>query len=111
MFQVIFISNNEDAEMILKRIHSNWSRADSPIVIEDLDHDDTMEFLKMQLFPQEKLENSTISYEDMHKIYDAVGGRIQYLVMFKRGRFEFFIKKIFSIVIALKTLKFLIHSV
>jgi len=82
--KIILISNNEDAEIILKKTHSNWSRADSPVVIDDLNHDETMTFLKTQLFPREESIDSTIKECDFEKIYQTVGGRIQYLVMFKR---------------------------
>lgn len=86
--KIIFICNTEDAETILKKIHSNWSRADSPVVIEDLNRNETLAFLKLQLFPNEKTNDSPIKESDYERIYDAVGGRIQYLVMFKRDASE-----------------------
>lgn len=83
--KIILVSNNEDAEMVLKKVHSNWSRAESPIIIEDLDHDEAIAFLKSNLFHQESnLVANTLTDEDYEAIYNAVGGRIQYLLMFKR---------------------------
>ena len=88
--KVIFISNDEETEMLLLAHASNWSRAASPISVGDLSKEETIAFLTSAQY----LENpgtcerasaiTPMDHERAERIYSVVGGRMSLLVCCKR---------------------------
>lgn len=85
--KVIFINNDEDTEQLLHKNSSSWSRAGTPITVDDLTREDAIEFLMTSPFLETSVNENNrrvMSSEDATRVVNLVGGRIVHLVTFKR---------------------------
>jgi hypothetical protein len=95
---MVFINNEEETEALLQKNPSCWSRLATPIIVEDLNNNEAVEFLTAANFMEQdaKSSKSTIRpaidtampLERAKRIVDLVGGRILHLIEFKRAWFR-----------------------
>ena len=94
--KVIFVNNDEKTEAILQNNSSCWSRVATPIIVEDLEYEEAVEYLTAEKFMEQELvvnsgsSNETAARgslppETAGQIVDLVGGRILHLIEFKRA--------------------------
>lgn len=85
--KVIFVNNDEDTEQLLHRNASSWSRAGTPLIVNDLSDEEAKAFLTTPPFletSQSDANKKTMSEEEAGQVVQLVGGRMVHLVMFKR---------------------------
>ncbi len=89
--KLILVSNDEKTDTLLQKNQSCWQRAEAPIYVNDLEHDEAISFLLSDLFPQENNVGHKVAHmtkNEAEKVYSFVGGRVQYLLIFKRDWIE-----------------------
>ena len=92
--KVILVSNEDSTEMMLQQHHSNWSRAATPISIGDLREEEAIRFLTSPGLYEYQIEAEgggalpRMSEAAAREVYAEVGGRMHYLVTFKRDWME-----------------------
>jgi len=90
---MIFVNNDEQTESLLQKNASCWSRLATPIIIEDISDDETVDFLLLNHFMEQGLiaesscpqKATSMPLERASKIVDLVGGRMLHLIEFKRA--------------------------
>jgi|SRR6218665_122456 len=85
--KVVFVNNDEDTEQLLHKNASSWSRAGTPLIVNDLSDEEATTFLTTPPFLETSHLDSnmtTMSPEQAAKVVELVGGRMVHLVAFKR---------------------------
>ena len=85
--KMVLINNDEETEMTLQKNSSSWSRAATPIVIDDLTREEAIKFLRTGTFLESDGTSSAsakMSFEHASEVVNLVGGRIIHLLTFKR---------------------------
>ena len=88
--KVIFVSNDEETEKVLKQSSSSWSRAAAPLCVGDLTQEEVKEYLGLKEFMESSTKNDKqkiahqMPIELVQKIYQSVGGKIHFLIQCKR---------------------------
>ena len=81
--KVVFVTSHDRSQNILEKSQTDWSRADAPIFVTDLDQASATKLLKSDLSPDGSGGGALNDYQAKH-IHDLVGGRMQDLLYVKR---------------------------
>lgn len=85
--KVIFVNNDEETEQLLHKNASSWSRAATPLIVDDLPEEEARTFLTTPPFLETShsaANKKTMTQEQAAQVVELVGGRMVHLVAFKR---------------------------
>ena len=86
--KIVFVTNDDETELIMQNNQSSWSRANSPLYIGDLSHLEALRFLQRETFHEEGYHQDhqcrIMDVETAEGVVNLVGGRIQHLLQFRR---------------------------
>lgn len=87
--KLVLVNNDESMEDQLRQNQSSWARIETPITVDDLADDEAIAFLTSpHHMEQDELKSDSphevMSLERARKIVQLVGGRILYLIAFRR---------------------------